>query len=164
MKWFKSLVYLAVLAGVFDVFVRSLGLTDGQGLAHWAYFWDLPSVLFVAAGALSSLAVFKFSDLVFALQDALDLSDTAVFAGRAARSRLVLRGVGTLLLLAGGSCTLMGVVQSLGNLDTMRDLGAALALSLLGLIYALVLRYLVVFPLEIALLRRQYQTEAEVLA
>lgn len=163
MKWFKALVYLAVMAGVFDVFVRSLGLTDGRGFAHWAYFWDLPSAMFVAAGALSALAVFKLSDLVFALQDALGMSETAVFAARSARSLLVLRGVGALLLLAGGSCTLMGVVQALGNLDSMRDLGLAMALSLLSLIYALVLRYLVLFPLEIALLRRQYQSDAEAL-
>jgi len=148
MKWIKSLVYLALGGIAFHVFLTMNGL-------HWQDLWDLPSMLMIVAGWLFTLVNYPISEISKAY---LQSTGIAPQAQAPSLSALILKSIGQNGLLAGGICTLLGVVQALGNLDDMGALGAALAISFLGLLYALCFNFGVLLPLQNAL-QRQIGTE-----
>lgn len=155
MRIFKALFYLFLLAFAFDLTVHMNGGAEGHGFfgAHWWNYFDLASVVFIFAGCLFSLVVFRFSDVVFALQDGLGFSEHENLQERGAKSLIVLRGIGGFVLLSGASCTMIGIIQAMGNIEA-KYIGPAMALSLLALFYALIVRYFLIFPLELSVRRR----------
>ncbi|MGE3726831.1 MAG: hypothetical protein AB7I41_14830 [Candidatus Sericytochromatia bacterium] len=148
MKWIKSLVYLALGGMAFHIFLSMVGL-------NWADLWDLPSALLIVAGWLFTLVNYPLSEISKAFLQSTGLNQVEQAPSLSA---LILKSIGQNGLLAGGVCSLLGVVQALGNLDDMSALGAALAISFLGLLYALCLNFGVILPLQNAL-QRQIGTE-----
>lgn len=148
MKWIKSLVYLALSGLAFHFFLSMNGL-------HWLDLWDLPSALMIVAGWLFTLINYPLSEISKAFVQSTGTNQVDQAPNLSA---LILKSIGQNGLLAGGVCTLLGVVQALGNLDDMGALGAALAISFLGLLYALCFNFGVILPLQNAL-QRQIGTE-----
>lgn len=143
MKWLKSLVYLALSGIAFHIFLSMIGL-------NWEDLFDIPSGLMIVAGWLFTGVNYPISEIskAFLQSTGLNQVDQAP-----SLSALILKSIGQNGLLAGGICTLLGVVQALGNLDEMSTLGAAMALSFLGLLYALCFNFGVLLPLQNALQR-----------
>lgn len=151
MKWIKSLVYIGLSGLTFHIFLRMNGL-------DWADLFDLPSMLIIIAGWFFTLINFPLSEISKAFLESMGLAENSQSPSL---SVLILKSMGQNGLLAGGVCTLLGVVQALGNLDDIRLLGASLALSLLGLFYALCFQFGVLLPLQNAL-QRKTEMEFEV--
>ncbi len=148
MKWIKSVVYLALSGLAFHLFLSMNGL-------HWSDLWDLPSVLMIVAGWLFTLVNYPLSEISQAFLQSLGIAEETQAPSL---SVLIIKSIGQNGLLAGGVCSLVGVIQALGNLDDMGALGAAMALSLLGLFYALCFNFGVSLPLQNAL-QRKIETE-----
>ncbi|MBT9546033.1 MAG: hypothetical protein IV090_11640 [Candidatus Sericytochromatia bacterium] len=143
MKWIKSWVYLVLSGLAFHVFLTMNGL-------HWLDLWDLPSALMIIAGWLFTLVNYPLSEISKAFVQSTGMNQVDQAPNLSA---LILKSIGQNGLLAGGVCSLLGVVQALGNLDDMGALGAALAISFLGLLYALCFNFGVILPLQNALQR-----------
>ena len=137
-------IYLAL-----TVFIRMNGM-------HEIDFIDLPSMLFVAAGWLFIFASYQASEVIWAFLQALGIGSSTQSPQL---SMQVLSDFAKYGVLAGGVCTLLGVVQALGNLEDVKLLGAALALSLLGLLFALLVYLILILPLQNSLRRQIIESE-----
>lgn len=119
--------------------------------SSWLELLDFPALLFVSAGLAMSLASHPLSDVLRAWNQALGRSqDTDSLA----TSQLVFETMARYTLLAGLLGTLLNVIGSLAEPQEMRGLALSLAVSLCSLIYALLLRRLVLAPMQISLARQ----------
>jgi flagellar motor component MotA len=144
MKWLKSLFYLILIGMASHLFIIMNGL-------HWLDLYDPSSLLFILAGWLFTLINYPFSEVFKALQESLGFKKGVQSLEL---SKQILSTMGKYGLLAGGVCSLIGIVQALGNLDDLKALGSAMALSLIGLLYALYFNFMVLLPLQNALQRQ----------
>jgi len=149
MKWIKNLVYLFFMGFAMHIFLSMMGLS-------WLHLFDLPSLLLVLAGWLLILGTYSLSEICRAFAQALGLGQTEQSA---ALSLQIMNSLAQYGLFAGGVCTLLGVVQALGNLSDLPALGAALALSLLGLFYGLFASLLIFLPLQKILAQQALASE-----
>lgn len=149
-KGIRILTYVALMGLAFMGFIAMNGIP-------LAYLWDSVSVLFVVAGWLYIFVNFSLTEVVQAFAQGLGFLPTAQPLSLSAQ---ILNQVGKYGLLSGTVAMLLGVFQALANLDDVAALGAALALSLLPLIWALGASTLLLQPLHNAVLRQHiYNTE-----
>lgn len=120
-------------------------------------YYDPASLIFVAVGLIFALGQFRFSEIIQAFVDAFGLSQSHDFQERYSLSGLVLKYLGNLAVLAGATGTVMGIMQSLAYFETVDALSAGVALSLLALIYGLILKFLIFYPLILSIETRVEQ-------
>lgn len=148
MRLFKFMAFLVL---------NVLSVTLFLSLHHssWLELIDFPALLFVMAGLAMSLASHPLSDVLRALNQALGNRPDAESLPT---SQLVFETMARYTLLAGLLGTLLNVIGSLAEPQEMRGLALSLGVSLCSLIYALLLRLLVISPLQISLARQaEYQ-------
>ena len=126
MKTVQIGVYALLMTLALHLFLRITGL-------HWLELLDPASAFFLLASLPFVLLSYRFSEFFKALMQGFGLF-SQVQAPEL--SDQILATLGKQMLVAGGVSSLLGIVQALGNLDEMQALGAGLAISLLGLVYA----------------------------
>ncbi len=149
MKWIKSLFYMVLMSLALYVY----STVNGMSLLN---FIDPPSMLFVAAGWIFVFINYPPSEIIQAFLQAMGLG------AREQSPQLSLQILSNLAkygFLAAGVSTLLGVVQALGNLDVPKELGGALAISLLSLIFAQSFYLLIILPLQNNLNRQIIESE-----
>ena len=145
MKVFKFGLYMMVLGFVLYVTPKFYG---SQSMLD---YYDPASLIFVGVGLVFALGQFRFSEIIRAFGDAFGLSKTHDFQERYALSQLVLKSLGNLAVLAGSTGTVMGIMQSLSYFENIESLSVGFALSLLALIYGLILKFLIFYPITLRL-------------
>lgn len=148
-KGIRILTYVALMGLAFMGFMK----VNGMPLS---YLWDSVSVAFVVAGWLYIFVNFSLTEVVQAFAQGFGFLPSAQ---PLLLSHQILGQLGKNGLLAGGISMLLGVFQSLANLEEIAALGAALALSLLPLIWALGIYTVFLQPLQSALMRQHLSTE-----
>lgn len=113
--------------------------------------YDLPSSLFVLAGMLLTFVNFKASEVVYGIQDAFSQTIESELLERYRIGKQAWHTLGIYSVLAGSVGTLMGLIQALGNLDDIKTLTVAIAVSLLAICYGLAIRFFIAYPLEVFL-------------
>lgn len=147
MIWAKNGIYLALLAFLFGIFFT---------MHHFSIFSLLspPVFLVLLVALLFCLGHFRFAVIVRSLARACGLASSAI-APREARE--VLSTLGRYTVMMGLAGTLMCVITILTGLDDWPALSHSLAVSLVYLLDALILRLLILYPLEQSLLQQELQ-------
>lgn len=136
MNLVKRFFYYVLGVGLFAFF------TTINGIPLIA-LWDVTSLIFIGAGYLYALHHFSLRDIlrVFNSDIPEDLQKAQYF----------LKQLGNYGLYAGTLALFLGFVHALGNLDEIKALGVAMALSVLPIFYALLIKVLVLLPWSNAL-------------
>ncbi|MGV3523329.1 MAG: hypothetical protein ACO1RX_03855 [Candidatus Sericytochromatia bacterium] len=143
MKTVQMAVYVLLITLALHLFLRMSGL-------HWLELVDPASAFFVMACLPFVLLSYRFSEVLQALMQGFGVSSQLQAPEL---SDQILATLGKQMLVAGGVSTLLGIVQALGNLDEMQALGAGLAISLLGLVYAVAAYLVFLLPMRAHLQR-----------
>ena len=144
MKWFKLLVYNALLISGLYLFLAMINFS-------WRDLIDQHSLLFLGAGLFFSLCNFSVTEHLQAFGDALGFSPEAVLKTNHQRDVLVFKSLGDYALLAGAVSSGIALIQLLSNVSDLNLLIRGGTLVLLSLLYPLLLRFFILFPLKINL-------------
>lgn len=148
-KTMKALCYIALVTLAFWGFIRMNAMRPD-------YLWDGISLLFLGAGWLYIFVNFSLLEVLQAFAQGLG---TLSGAQPLALSEQILAQLGKYGLLAGGVSMLLGIFQALSDLGDIDALGAALALSLIPVIWALGVYTVVLQPLQSAVTRQRILDE-----
>ncbi len=138
MKWIKALFYLTFL-------YTGLSLASSMNGIHLDYLFNPGALLFVLSGYVFILASYSFSEVFQAFAQAT-LSHPAAESSHLSQN--ILRSMGNYGLMTAGISVVLGAVNALANLDDVSQLGAALAVSLMPLLWAVAIKFFVLVPLQ----------------
>jgi flagellar motor component MotA len=122
-------------------------------------FWDLSSFLVILGGLSISLVNFRASEIVNALKDSLATIPSNDFMARYELDKVVIRSIGNFVLFAAVIFFVLTFIMVMGTLESTAKLGPGLAVSLLVIIYAVILKVLIFLPLSVSLDKKVLQLQ-----
>lgn len=144
MKHFKFLLYVLFLLASVQLYLMMIHFS-------WVQLMDLTSFIWMLAAFAFALTNYSLREHGWAVIDALGFSDAAHLQTRYPQSQAVIRNLGKQTLTAGLLGAATGMMQVLANLDEVQAFTKASALLLLTVLYPLLLRIFILYPLELSL-------------
>lgn len=115
---------------------------------------DLPALLLILAGLMLALGHFRFSLILRSVAQATGFKSDAI---QPQLAREVLSTLGNYILTTGAMGTIMTATTAFGSAADIQALSHGLAVSMTSLLYALALRFLILYPLDQSLLQQDLQ-------
>lgn len=147
----KSGLYLVSLVVFLNLFLQFHQVS-------FFFLASVPALLLLGAGLLFCLGQFRLPVIVRSFAQAAGFARAAI-APQTARE--VLATLGRYTLMMGLVGTVMCVITLLTALDDWQALSHSLAVSLMYLLDALILRFLILYPLEQSLLQQELQQDLQ---
>jgi flagellar motor component MotA len=119
-------------------------------------FIDLSTLILMLSALAYLMVAFQPQKVFQAIVDSLATEIRFELAGRYRVAAYIHQSCARYLFAFGLLGLLMGLVQSLGNIDTMSAFGASIALAILPLLYATVMSICVCLPLY---MRARYKSQ-----
>lgn len=118
---------------------------------NFTIFWDLPSFIAILAGIFIVLVNFKFSEIYNAVFDALSKNKREGFEDRYKINKIVITSIGSYTMFSAILMSIVATIITLGNIDQLNRLGISLAIILISVLYAVIVRLFFVIPLNTSL-------------
>ncbi|MFN8576512.1 MAG: hypothetical protein U0354_06620 [Candidatus Sericytochromatia bacterium] len=120
-------------------------------------FWDLSSVLAIVASFFIILVNFKFSEVYNAIVDAISKNKREGFEERYELNKIIINAIGSYSLFSAILTTIVALIIVLGNLADTSKLGVSIAIILIVMLYAMIVKLFFVIPLNTSLDKKMVQ-------
>jgi flagellar motor component MotA len=124
-------------------------------------FWDLASFLVILGGLSISLVNFKFSEIINALKDSISGQPANDFRSRYELDKVVLKSMGNYVIFAAVIFFVLTFIMVMGTLESTAKLGPNLAVALLVIMYAVILKVVMFIPFSVALDKKMLQIQVK---
>lgn len=121
-------------------------------------FWDLSSLLAIVASFFIILVNFKFSEVYNAIADSISKNKREGFEERYELNKIIINSIGSYSLFSAILTTIVALIIVLGNLADTSKLGASIAIILIVMLYAMIVKLFFVIPLNTSLDKKIVQT------
>jgi flagellar motor component MotA len=143
---------LSVVSYVFSglLLYLSFWIAEGSNF-NLLSFWDLSSLLTIIASFFIILVNFRFSEIYNAIFDALSKTNRQGFEERYELNKIIINSIGSYSLFSSILASIVALIITLGNLADTSKLGVSIAIILIVMLYAIIVRLFFVIPLNISL-------------